>query len=198
MDHPSIRAGFTQALLEGIERLPREEREAVLDRVAPQSLETIRGILPIAMIDFAPHMDLSNAITDTVGSENTVELWSGVMLRMFDRPLMRSFVRMSMSLFGISPASLYRQSNRIYAHLTRELGVLRSESQGPGHELVVLDGFPADRWRLQTYVEGLHGCLQGAIRVAQRPGDVVVLEVDEAAGRVRYEARWTEPATRPA
>src|SRR5262249_12863939 len=96
-------------------------------------------------------------------------------------------------VFGMTPASLLRQGDRIYAQVTYNLGTLTYEpdASGSGGD-AVLRGFPSSSYRFICYVEGLQGCIESCFPLVNARGEVTVVESDEARGDVRYRMRWTK------
>lgn len=191
LPEPRIRAIQTQLLLRTVERLPSADRDAVRSQVGAAALAEVDAPLPVAWHPMSLHMLLSDAIRDVIGSERNVAIWADTMAACFDRPLLRGFIAMSTSLFGASPVSLLRQSDRIYIQITRDLGALRfraDASDASGE--ITLRGFPARRYRFMCYVEGLMGCLQASFPLAGAEGTVDVIDLDEARGAVSYGVRW--------
>jgi hypothetical protein len=196
-----MRAVHTQMLLRSIERLPAADRDAVRALAGRATLAEVDAVLPVAWHPMALHMRLSDAARDVVGPERNVALWSDTMAASFERPLLKGFVQMSTSLFGLTPPSLLRQGDRIYGQLTRDLGALRFDADASGSSgEVTLRGFPADRFRFVCYVEGLQGCIAACFPLAGGRGEVAVADQDEGRGDVRYRLRWMTtlpPSSRP-
>lgn len=188
---PRIRAAQTQLLLRSVERLPAEELRTVREMMGPAALSQVDDALPVAWHPMSLHMRLSDAVRDVVGPERNVRVWTETMATTFQRPLLRGFVSMSTSLFGVSPLSVLRQADRIYLQLTRDLGALRFDAR-PGKDAgeITLRGFPAKRYRFICFVEGLMGCIDACFPLADAEGRITVLDVDEARGDVQYGMTW--------
>jgi hypothetical protein len=191
---PRIRAAQTQSLLHTVRRLPPPVQRDILGRIGPRAVEEIESNLPVVWVPMELHMDLSDAIRDVVGPERNVELWRETMAEAFQRPLLRGFVAMATSLFGVTPFSLLRKGANIYEHITRDVGHLQFELTGPTEGLVYLHEFPAKRFRFVCYIEGLQGCLLAGLDIAGRHGVVSVASHDDLRGDVKYRLRWEENA----
>jgi hypothetical protein len=191
LPEPRIRAIQTQLLLRTVERLPTSERTAIGALVGGDALAEVDAPLPVAWHPMSLHMRLSDAIRDVVGPQRNVAVWEETMAACFERPILRGFVAMSTSLFGVSPLSLLRQADRMYVQLTRDLGLIRFRADGGGTSgVLALRGFPARRYRFICYVEGLMGCIQAAFPLANAEGTIDVIDHDEARGDVTYGVRW--------
>jgi hypothetical protein len=186
-----MRCAVTQMLLGGVDRLPPIERDAIRARVGGAELRITSEALPIAWGPMARHMRLTVAIRETVGSARNVELWTETMAALFERPILRSFVQMSTSLFGVTPRALLRQTDRFYAQLTRDIGELvcsgdPTERSGE----VMLRGFPAERFDFPCYAEGMQGCLAAVLPLTRARGQVSLAAMDEARGEARLRMEW--------
>lgn len=186
---PMMRAAHTRSLLSATKNLAIGERRQIGERVGSEDLERIEAALPLAWTSMDLHMKLSDAVRDVIGPERNVRVWCAAMSQSLDRPLLAGFVRMSTSLFGITPVALFRQSDRIYKQLTKELGTMTFEGEGSSGT-ITLRGFPSHRWRFACYVEGTAGCLEATANFANVKSKVEVLDVDDARGNVRFGVRW--------
>ncbi len=190
-----IRGVLAKALLDAVRG--GDEPRKILDRVQPAHLSEIDAALPIAYVSMEAHMDLSEAVRNVLGPEESVRIWTRVMDAAFARPILRGFTRMTLDLFSGGPGALLKQGSRVYALLTQRLGTLHPRTDEEGWEErrtldVVLRGFPAETYRFITYVEGLQGCQLAALHVGGggESSAVDVVEIDETAGVVRYRTSW--------
>lgn len=182
---------MTQALLEQIRSLPQIEHDAVLERFGHARAGALESYHAITFIDMAEHMALADAARDVVGPERNVELWHGVILQTLERPLLAGFVTMSLKLFGLTPAGLLSQSARVLHQLIRDAGSVEYEPRADrsGCEIVLHD-FPADRFRFDTFIEGTHGAILGALTVTRHTGTVRVHQQDPGMGLARFVCTW--------
>lgn len=184
-----MRAAQTQSLLAAIERLALGDRGEVLKRVGPADLQAASSALPIGWLPMSLHMRISDHLRDVVGPERNVDVWQDAMATAFERAFLKSFVTMTVSIFGLSPGGLFRRADKIYEHVTRDLGAIRFEPRGDHAGVVSLRGFPASRYRFICYVEGLTGCLAATIQLHGLTPHVTVIERDDL-GDVRYDVAW--------
>jgi hypothetical protein len=188
---PQMRAALSQSLLRAVETLAARDRDAVRAIVGRAGLESVDAMLPIAWVSMVLHMRVSDAIRDVVGPERNVGVWCKTMTTASDRPVLRGIMRMSSDLLGATPFSLLRPVDRIYTHVTRGLGTARFETaRGSSEGVVLLRGFPADRFRFECYIEGVTGCLQSFLLLCRATGEVSVADRDDARGDVRFVVRW--------
>jgi len=185
-----MRAAHTQSLIGSVRSLNLAERAPVMDAVGPARVAEIDGATPLLWLPMELHMRLSDALRDTVGAERNRRIWRSTMDASYDRPILHGFVSAAVDLFGVTPASLFRQTSRIYSHLTQGLGDLAFEATGSTSGRVILRGFPASDYRFICYVEGLAGCLESTISVTRAIGEVTPTDVDDTRGDVAYVVRW--------
>jgi len=184
-----MRAAQTQSLLAAIGSLPRRERDDILGRIGEADVRQAQAVLPVFWLPMSLHMRISDHLRDVVGPERNVAVWHDTMLRAFDRPFLRGFVTMTVSIFGLTPGGLFRRADKMYKHITRELGSVRFEPNGLRSGTLKLQGFPASRYRFVCYVEGLAGCLSATISVCGARDRVLVTSSDEA-GNASYQVSW--------
>lgn len=186
---PQIRALQSQSLLRAVRTLPSAERNEILARVGPATIEILESAFPVAWNSMALHMHLSDIVRDVLGPERNVGIWRSTMALSLERPLFKGFVRMTAELFGVSPVSFLRQGERIYEHLTKGLGTLKSWSE-PNRGFIELRQFPADRYQFICYVEGLAGCIRATVELAPVPYTLTIRDMDEKKGDVSYWIDW--------
>ena len=186
-----MRAAQTQSLLAAVERLPAGERAKIRALIGEAAVERAREALPVSFLPMSLHMHVSDCIRDVVGPARNVEVWRETMLLAFDRPLLRSFVDMTTRIFGISPAGLFKRSQKVNELITRNAGSLTFALTGPHEGTLTLVGFPAHQFRFACYVEGVAGCLEATIALCRCTGTVKVVE-QGADGRVTYAIEWRE------
>lgn len=186
---PQIRAVQCHSLLRAVRKLPVPERDEIFRRLGPSVLERLESLLPVAWAPMALHMYLSDIVRDVVGPERNVAVWRTTMASTLERPLFKGFVRMTADLFGITPSSFLRQGERIYDHLTKDLGYVRAWAEVTSG-CVELYAFPADRFQFICYVEGLWGCVEATVALSPVPCSVRVRDMDEKKGNVSYVLCW--------
>ena len=191
MGEPRIRAAQTQSLLTAISRLGLAERTKIMALVDPRATEAILAELPMAWVPMHQHMHVSDAAREVLGSQGLVRLFRETMLSSFDRPLLRTFLTMTFGIFGVTPGGLIKRSNKIYEHVTRELGTLSMATVEDARARLTLVGFPADQFSFDCYVDGLAGCLEATLAFARAEhGQVRVVAQENATGKVTYELSW--------
>ena len=98
-----MRAAQSQSLLAAVRRLPEKDLRAVLAGTAKETVPTIEETFALAWLPMRIHMDLSDAVRDTIGPDRSLELWRTTMTTSFQRPLLKNFLRMTTNLLGVTP-----------------------------------------------------------------------------------------------
>lgn len=184
-----MRAAQTHSVVATIRRLPAPDRDEILRRIGPESLRRAEDALAVSWLPMSLHMLICDHVRDVVGPERNVLFWRDAMQAAFERPFLKSFVSMTVSLFGLTPSGLLRRVDGVYHHVTRELGAMRYEPKSESSGRAVLTGFPAKQFRFICYVEGLQGCLDASIAIGGGRGHVEVASHDER-GNATYDLRW--------
>ena len=187
-----MRATHTKALLRSVRKLPPSDHHEILRTVGDEVVEKVDAAIGVGWISMTIHMLLSDTIRAKIGSERNIALWRETMTETYDRVLLRGFIDASVDLFGLTPASLFRQGPYIHRQLTRGLGVLTVELYSDAESGIVdLAGFPAKEFDLACYAEGLQGCLESSITRGRGRGSVTLTHMDEKRGDLRFHAVWT-------
>jgi hypothetical protein len=171
--------------------MPYADKTEIVARIGGAAIERVKGTLPVLFLPMSLHMHISDCIRDVVGPERNVEIWRETMVTSFGRPFLKSFVAMTISIFGVTPTGLLNRAENVYEHITRRTGRLSFTPSASSDREGRMDlrGFPADRYRFICYVEGLAGCLEATLDICKTPGTVRVLEHDPK-GDVTYGIAW--------
>ncbi len=180
MKNGRIRAAVTQALLRSFVSAASEEELAQLTAAmgGAEVLEDIRGATAFAWTEVSQHMRLAQTVAAAFGSVRTVACWRGALGDTAQRAILRTFVGMAATLFGSSPHALASQADRLYRHLTEDLGELTGVRESDHRHRIELRGFPAHVWPLTVHRGGLQGGLEAMLDVCEAHGGVTVDRVD--------------------
>ena len=187
---PAMRGAMTRALLDCVRKLRPADRDRVLAR-AGDGVMAIDAATALEWIPMRTHMGLSESLFAVVGVTRGIDVWRDAMLLSLDRPILRTFVKMSTNLFGVTPSSILRQTERLYPYLTRGIGsaaFVPGPTPRGGHFL--LKAFPSAQFDFPCYVNGLQGCIEAAFALCKQHSYVRVAERDEGQGTVTYALRW--------
>lgn len=186
-----MRATHTKSLLRSVRKLMTHEQDQIVGAVGNESIEKIESTIAVGWVPMTIHMGFSDAIRAVIGSSRNVQIWRETMTETYDRALLRGFIDASVGLFGLTPASLFRQGPYVYRHLTRGLGELAVEEQEDKESsIVTITGFPAQEFDLVCYAEGLQGCLESSIARGRGKGNVTLTDTDQKRGNLRFHAVW--------
>jgi hypothetical protein len=186
-----MRATHTKSLLRSVRKLLTNEQTQILEAFGRDRVEKIDGAIGVGWVPMTLHMGLADAIRAVIGSTRNVQIWRETMTETYDRVLLRGFIDASIDLFGLTPASLFRQGPYIYRQLTRGLGVLTVEEEADKESgIVSMFGFPAQEFDLICYAEGIQGCLESSITRGRGKGTVTLTEKDDKLGSLRFHAVW--------
>lgn len=131
------------------------------------------------------------AAVDLVGRERAVKLWRFFFVRRYGRsPILRAIVTGALRLFGISPASLYRQVQRNWHTTYRNMCV--PSVYFPEENRVVIhlrDVHPEILEEYPDYLLALQGGLEGMTGMAGADG-TSTMRIDKDAREVEIEITW--------
>ncbi|MEO7112598.1 MAG: hypothetical protein ABI183_19285 [Polyangiaceae bacterium] len=186
-----MRATHTKSLLRSVRKLLANEQTQILETFGRDRVEKVDGAIAVGWLPMTVHMGLSDAIRAVIGSTRNIQIWRETMTETYDRVLLRGFIDATVGLFGLTPASLFRQGPYIHRQLTRGLGELSVEEQADKEGgIVSLFGFPAQEFDLDCYAEGLQGCLESSITRGRGKGTITLTDKDDKRGNLRFHAVW--------
>jgi hypothetical protein len=186
-----MRATHTKSLLRSVRKLLTNEQTQILSAFGGEGAEKIDATIGVGWLPMTLHMKLADAIRAVLGSSRNIQIWRETMTETYDRVLLRGFIDASVDLFGLTPASLFRQGPYIYRQLTRGLGELSVEEQDDKESSIVsLADFPSRDFDLVCYSEGLIGCLESSITRGRGKGSVTLTDLDQERGDLRFHAVW--------
>ena len=188
-----MRTAITKTLLEHLARHDPELHEKVQQRVGPEVLGEIDGLMAIAYVPIDHHLDVVDAIEQEVGPEGLQALFADVYLQGFSRlGALRGFLDATLRMFSASPMSLGRALPRAWASMSRDLG--RFTSPEPISEHGFETSFVEFAERLldrPAWVWTFAGLIDGLLRHVGCVGHTAVDRDGWADRKVTFRAEWT-------
>jgi hypothetical protein len=188
-----IRAALPRVLLDQVDLFEVRDREAILGNVSADAITAIRRALAIGWLEMSQHMEFCEALRDAVGRERYRALWGESAKSFCERPMLRGIIGMGRRLFVQKPRAAIRHLPAMYDIGTDGLGTLGVQSVQEDEFLATLDGFPANEFAFDNYVDGLHGALHGASEI-MFPAWITRVEpteIDETRGAVAFRYTLT-------
>ncbi len=188
---PVVRARATQDMLAVIDEF-EAGLEAKLRAKAPaEALARVEEAATTAYLPTRITSQVVLAAVDLVGRERAVKLWRFFFVRRYGRsPILRAIVTGALRLFGISPASLYRQVQRNWHTTYRNMCV--PSVYFPEENRVVIhlrDVHPEILEEYPDYLLALQGGLEGMTGMAGADG-TSTMRIDKDAREVEIEITW--------
>jgi hypothetical protein len=139
----AFRAGWTKLAVQGINRLPDDERIRVRAAVGDPQLRLIREASVVGWLPGEAHLAIARAVEHELGTARAHEFWRERMMRVFESTLVHTFLGSTLRLFDITPYSVLRTSPPIYRFVTQNAGIHEVFSPEPTLTVVSFREMPA-------------------------------------------------------
>lgn len=186
------KATLAKALLDAIDELPGTERSRVLDRVAAHHVETIRQTPRTSWINAEHQLAVDTAIAEGLGDDALERRLRAYVSRARESPLFRPLISGAVSLFGLTPASLYRILPRAWDMTSRNAGVIYVRPLGDRAHEIRYDELP-EVMRVPCLAVATRGSTLGILDIVGFDGAV---ETDVSAlerGVLVHRVSWAAP-----
>lgn len=151
----------------------------------------LKGLAGLSRVDWIPvawDIELSQVVAELGGLGAVRAVNAQAMLLSLDRPLIRPFVSVGVSLFGLSPGTLIRLLPRIWAGTTKDLGRIEVPELKDDAGRVAFLGVPPEATADAALLEGICGIFEGILQVSGCVGRVDSPKfIDDA---VCYDLSW--------
>lgn len=170
--HPAVRASAVRDTLDFLDQFEAGARAAVMSRVPGGSREVIETTPRSSWIGIEHDHQVLDAIIHVFGRERAIQFWCDALGSLVNRPLLRSFVSGSLSVFGRDPNRVVAMFPRGWPLVYRDCCTLVM-MQGAGGEPMIRfqDITPAVR-KHTNYFDSWHGACLGFAHIARVNGHV--------------------------
>ncbi|RMG99031.1 MAG: hypothetical protein D6705_04380 [Deltaproteobacteria bacterium] len=188
---PLVRARATQDMLAVIDEFEPGLEAKLRAKAPPEALARVEEAASTAYLPTRVTSQVVLAAVDLVGKERAVKLWRFFFVRRYGRsPILRAIVSGALRLFGISPASLYRQVQRNWHTTYRNMCVPSVYLPDANRAVVHLrDVHPEILEEYPDYLLALQGGLEGMTEMAGADG-ASTMTIDRDAREVQIEITW--------
>jgi hypothetical protein len=119
----AFRAGWTKLAVQGVNRLPDDDRARVRAAIGRERLERIRDATVVGWLPGEAHVAVVDAVEKELGTVRAREFWRERMMRVFESTLVKSFLGSTLRLFAATPYNVLRTSPPLYRFVTQNAGV---------------------------------------------------------------------------
>jgi len=184
-----VRSAYTQTTLLTLESLPSEQRDQAFARLSASTAAAVRRAGRLGWVDGKAHLELDDALYDTLGRAAYIEHCIELARIWFDRPLVAAF---RIALLGdYSPRALLSKFPLTFSVLFKEAGKISLEFLPGGHSArvthhaVPLLARGNEAWRL-----GFVGSLRGLLQIGGSSSRVAVDTKRDGLGELTYLIDW--------
>jgi len=189
VQRPRILAGFVQGTLAG---LPPAIAARVRARLAPDTLAALERSSRLSWLPIEVDVELTHAVYVELGAGPAREAFRRNLSSALDTPILRSLAQGALRLLGASPARLFGWAPKVYAHIYRDAGGMRFESDGAGSARLELFELPPVIAESRDYLDGVAGSIGAGFDLMDLKGEVTVERLDPSGRRARFRLAWDE------
>ncbi len=187
---PLIRARQLLSILEHVDKLPAQARQAVREAIAPAILTQVEASTGADWVPFTWDVELTHAIARALGPDGMHRFFQEQQLAAWRGPLLKSLVDSATALFGLDPGSWARWIPRGWAVVFRNCGRWEVERTGPGAVDLAFVAPPARALEDEVWLRSVASSFSSFLVLAKAEGEFALDHVDRARGAVYYRLRW--------
>jgi hypothetical protein len=187
---PQVRARHMQSVLSELNRLPPQDRRAILAAIQPETLEAIRAGSMLGWVPFAFDVECSRAIATHLGPVRAHDFFRGQILGVVETNLLAGIVQSAMRLAGADPRLYLPFLGKGFDILFHGCGRLTARYQAPSSAVVELRGLPPVALEGEYWVGSVASSLCGLAELIGFDGNVVVTQKNERDGAVTCICTW--------
>ena len=188
---PVVRAAFTQSALATADTLEGDLGARIRAAVPPESLAQIVNTSRLNWLAADLDMDVTEAVTQVLGREQSAHFWRGSLLDTMETPLLKPLVDGAIAIFGLAPSNLLKWAPRIWEAIYRNCGTMTVfAGDTPTTALVAYESIAPALRRSPDFIEALRASFETLFVLCGTQGEVVVEEMDLVRARAVYAFSW--------
>jgi hypothetical protein len=186
----AFRAGWTKLAIQGVNRLPEDERARVRELVGAQMLARIREAATVSWLPGEAHLAVVRAVEQGLGTPKAHAFWRERMMRIFESSLVKGFLGSTLRLFDVTPYSVLRTSPPVYRFVTQNAGIHEVFNPEPQLTIVSFREAPSPLCHSSFYAL-CHGQCLAVLDFAKVTGEVTdkIVKPGEFQFHLRHVAR---------
>lgn len=185
-----VRAPVTKAILELLEELPAEDRDAIRAG-APAAVTQVEGTARSDRLPLSVQLEILEQVDARLGRAGYLDLCRTHFTRTVNTPLVRPILDGAVRLFGMSPKAIFKMFSRTWSMMSTEAGLIECVRLEPDTVEIVVRDLPMEERRADLFIEGFAATFSGVLDLFDVDGSIELAEVDEEARSARYTGRWT-------
>jgi hypothetical protein len=195
---PQVRARHMQGVLSELNRLPAEDRRAILAMIRPETLEAIGQGTMLGWVPFAFDVECSRAIVSHLGPVRAHHFFRGQILGVVETNLLAGIVQSAMRLAGADPRLYLPVLGKGFDILFHGCGRLSARYEPPNVAVVDLRGLPPEALEDDVWVGSVASSLCGLAELVGVDSQVVITQLSSRDGSVTFTCTWqARPANLP-
>jgi hypothetical protein len=187
---PQVRARHMQGVLAEVNRLPLEDRRAIMAAIRPETLEAIGQGSMLGWVPFAFDVECSRAIATHLGPMRAHDFFRGQILGVVETTLLAGMLQGAMRLAGADPRLYLPFLGKGFDILFHSCGRLTARFEAPNSAVVDLRGLPPVALEDQYWVGSVASALCGLAELIGFESSVVVTQSNERDGSVTLLSTW--------
>lgn len=178
-----------KSYLETLDRLGELESSLVRGRVGDSCIATIEEASSLAWIPIETNVALTEAVCELLPLERREHFFRRLILDSLETPLFATFVKSSVRLLGLDPASLVRVIGRVFNIMFRDAGTWRVHGRRSNEVILSVEGLP-EACTQPFWLESVRCSLGALFDFVDRVGDVDLIELEPERGAASFWLTW--------
>jgi hypothetical protein len=165
--------------------------EKLMQKLGADAVATLRDDAQKAWVPLSRYCPMCEALQAVLGGEEAyVAFWRDHIQAMLASPLLKGLAATARTLFGLSPAAIFKVTPRGYTLTYKNVGVCESEVEA-GRAVLRFSRVPSAAMQTRTFAVGHVGTFGGVVDVFKHKGAARMSTFDPELGRFTIEVTWT-------
>lgn len=181
----------TRTVVAALSGLPPAHHAAIVARASSVVLDRARGSFPLVWFPMADHMHICEIVYDVVGRDAFMDLLGEAFETAMRTPMLRGIFGLITRVSESPVATLLRNAPRLYSYVTRAVGTLEGQLDGPGSARLEVRGWPSAEFDFEVWLAGTEANVRTALHgIGATDATIEVEERAPEQGFGAYRVCW--------
>jgi hypothetical protein len=179
-----------QNFVKGLERLPDEDRSAVVAAMRPGTLDAIARAPMLGWLPLAVNVDCTKALASRLGRERADSFFRELILEVTNSPLLHGVVLEALRVSIRDPGMYLPWIGKGWNLLFRDCGRFSAKRRGDAGAILELRGLPREVLTERIWIDRIAVSLSALTELLDFQATVVTSQIEASSQTVVYVATW--------
>jgi hypothetical protein len=187
---PQVRARYMQSFVNGLDRVPEQERHAIRSSLRPGTLEAIAVAPMLGWLPLAVNVECTKVLAERLGRERADSFFRDLILEVTNSPLLHGVVLEALRVTIRDPGMYLPWIGKGWNLLFRDCGRFSAKRRGDAGAILELRGVPPEALGERVWIDRIAVSLSALTELLGFQATVVASQIDASSGTVVFVASW--------